>query len=304
MKKIRAWIVTARLPTLLLSVSGILVGGSLTINSHGFSWIVFLMILMTAISLQILANFANDYGDFVKGTDDEERKGPKRSLQQGLLTIREIKRAISIMIILIIVLSLGFLSISFGLAHFDYFVFIGLILALSIIAALKYTVGKFAYGYSGLGDLSVLLFFGVFSVLGTQFIMSHQISFNGVIWAFIIGLCCVAVLNINNIRDIENDRNKGKITLAVILGIRGAFLYHYLLILSVILAIGYLKFVQPGNHLFQIIVFGSVITLLISNTLYLSRAKKLSKMNLTLKQMSLITFLIGFILFFESLFSI
>ncbi|MCY4217605.1 MAG: 1,4-dihydroxy-2-naphthoate octaprenyltransferase [Flavobacteriaceae bacterium] len=294
MSKLFIWVATMRPPTLFLSISGILVGSSLSHKSDHFSWVVFILIIMTAICLQILANFSNDYGDYVKGIDNQNRKGPKRALQKGLLTLKEIKVANRILMILIGFFSLSFLFLSFGIQYPSYAILIGLLLILAIIAALRYTSGKYAYGYRGFGDLSVFLFFGGLSVLGTQFILSHELSTTGFLWAVIIGGCCVLVLNINNIRDIENDRLQNKKTLAVILGLKGALWYHYLVTLIIVVTIIYLEMVYLNHgNIFQIIADRFLDMLFILHAIALYHANKQNKMNHMLKYMSLLTFLIG-----------
>ncbi len=293
MSKLFIWIATARPPTLVLSISGILVGGSLSYQSDNFSWIVFILIIITAICLQILANLSNDYGDYLKGTDNQNRKGPKRALQKGLLTLKEIKMANRILITLISFFGFIFLFLSFGLKYVSYTIFISLLLILSIIAAVRYTSGKHAYGYKGWGDVSVFLFFGGLSVLGTQFILSHEVSIIGLLWSIMIGCCCVSVLNINNIRDIENDRLQGKKTLAVLLGLKKAFWYHYTISLIVILILTYLEISANHRTIIPTIINGMIIMFFLLHTALLSKANKQNKMNLMLKLMSFMTFIIG-----------
>lgn len=304
MSKLKVWIATARPPTLLLSISGILVGGSLAYKSDNFSWIVLILIILTAICLQVLANFSNDYGDYIKGTDNQNRKGPKRALQKGLLTTKEVKTANRILIVLISLLGLSFLFLSFGLEDVTYTIIIGQILVISIFAAIKYTNGKYAYGYKGFGDLSVFIFFGGFSVLGTEFILSHELNVMGLFWAIVIGCCCVSVLNINNIRDIENDRIQKKNTLAVLLGQKLTFIYHYCITFVIVLFLTYLNSYHFQGTRIENIIHVIITVFFLLHAVLLSRANKQNKMNLMLKLMVLLTFIVALFSFVKSIIEI
>lgn len=228
--KARVWIQAARLRTLPLSVSGILLGNAYCLYNPKFSWILFGLMLFTAILFQIISNLANDYGDGVKGTDNANRVGPKRTLQSGLLTSQELKTGIIITTLLALGCSLMIIWLAFGASSlFNIFLFLGLS-GLCIWAAISYTVGKNAYGYSGLGDLFVFLFFGLLSVLGSAFVQQQFISIRLVELALIIGFLSVGVLNLNNMRDRENDAAVGKNTLVVYMGNKTAKGYHFVLL--------------------------------------------------------------------------
>lgn len=230
MQQIKVWLSAARLRTLPLSISGILVGNALSLNQPDFSWSLFVLMLLTAISFQIISNFANDYGDGIKGTDNENRIGPKRVLQQGLLSKQVLKNGIIVMSFVALLLACILIFIAFGAQSLVYgAVFFGLAL-LSVWAAISYTVGDKAYGYRGLGDLFVLLFFGGVGVLGSYFVQLKTFSWPVLLLGLAIGLFSAAVLNLNNMRDRINDGVVGKKTLAVLLGAKAAKRYHFILI--------------------------------------------------------------------------
>lgn len=231
MKKIQIWLVAARLRTLPLSVSGILTGNALALSKGVFSYPIFYMSLLTAICFQVISNFANDYGDGVKGTDNNARVGPKRVIQQGLLTPQALKRGILFLSFITLTLAFVLILTAFGVSSLKFiFIFLGLAV-FAVIAAIKYTVGSGAYGYHGWGDFFVLVFFGGVSVLGSSFLQLKALSIDAFLFAGAIGLLSVGVLNLNNMRDHKNDRFAGKHTLVVRMGIKNAKIYHALLIL-------------------------------------------------------------------------
>ena len=231
-EKTKVWIRAARLRALQLSISGIVVGNALCVQATEFSWLLFTLMLLTAIAFQIVSNFANDYGDGVKGTDNKDRIGPERVLQSGLLSRQVLKKGIIWCAVVAMLLALVLIVTAFGSDSWIYFlIFLGLAI-LSVWAAISYTVGERAYGYRGLGDLFVFVFFGLVSVIGAYFLQLKVISLTATAMALVMGLLSVAVLNLNNMRDRESDAVVGKRTLAVILGAIGAKYYHYFLILS------------------------------------------------------------------------
>ena len=234
MKQLKVWLKAVRLRTLPLSVSGILIGNSLCFQHPEFSVTLFVLMLFTAISFQIISNFANDYGDGVKGTDNENRLGPKRVLQQGLLSREILKKGIVIISLISLLLAFVLIFLAFGSNSWYYIlIFIGLSFA-SVWAAIFYTVGNKAYGYYGFGDLFVFLFFGGVSVLGAYFVQLKTFSYPAILLSLVVGFLSVGVLNLNNMRDIDNDAFVGKRTLVVIMGAAIAKKYHlFLLIVSV-----------------------------------------------------------------------
>lgn len=222
---IKLWIQAARLRTLPLSVSGIIVGSAYA-HYKGFSdWSIVILALLTTLGLQVLSNYANDYGDGVKGTD-ANRIGEKRLVAAGLISAEQMKRAVIITAITTFMLALALIYTAFGKDNFILSLIFILLGIGSIGAAIKYTVGKGAYGYSGFGDLFVFVFFGWVSVIGSNFLFTHFIDWKLFLPASSIGLLSVAVLNLNNMRDIENDKIAGKNTLVVKMGLNWAKKYH------------------------------------------------------------------------------
>ncbi len=228
--KKQAWLHAIRLRTLPLALSSIFMGSFLAAYTGHFKWVVLLLAAMTTIFLQVLSNLANDYGDSIHGADSAYRKGPVRAVQSGIISLEEMKKAMFI---------LGGLSFMTGICliylavqnwlSFVIFLFLGL---LAIWAAISYTSGKKPYGYVGLGDISVFLFFGFLGVAGTYYLHSMAISWS-ILWpALSLGSFSTAVLNINNIRDIASDQKAGKRSIPVRMGRKWAIQYNWFLILA------------------------------------------------------------------------
>jgi 1,4-dihydroxy-2-naphthoate octaprenyltransferase len=246
--KLNAWIHAARLRTLPLSVAGIIMGSSIALAEQQFNGVVFTLAMVTTLLLQILSNLANDYGDYSHGTDNVNRVGPQRAVQSGIIKPREMKVAVILVSILTLLTGMFLIAVAFnGMLSLRFFVFLILGLA-SIAAAIKYTVGKKNFGYLGFGDLMVFIFFGQVSVLGSYFL--HTLKFN--IWVLLpattIGLLSSGVLNINNMRDIENDRLFNKKTIPVRLGSEKSKIYHLVLLFVSALLIE-VFFLFRGNNL-------------------------------------------------------
>ena len=237
MSKINTWISAARLRTLPLSISGIIVGTTIAVSEGVFNLVIFSLALATTLGLQVLSNFANDYGDGVKGTDNEDRVGPQRALQSGLITQKEMLQGIIITTVVTLLFAVLLIYAAFGKENLGYALFFFFLGIAAIAAAIKYTVGKSAYGYRGLGDVFVFLFFGVVAVYGSYFLYAHHWNWLVLLPAFSIGLLSVGVLNLNNMRDRVSDEKAGKITLVVKLGAKKARNYHYSLILVAILCL-------------------------------------------------------------------
>lgn len=225
------WIQAARLRTLPLSVSGIIVGSAYAYHQGFSDWKIVVLALLTTLGLQVLSNYANDYGDGVKGTD-ANRIGEKRLVAAGVITAEQMKNAVIITAILTFIIALLLIYAAFGKENFGLSLIFILLGIGAIGAAIKYTVGKSAYGYSGFGDVFVFLFFGWVSVVGSNFLFTHFIDWKLFLPATAIGLLSVAVLNLNNMRDIENDKIAGKNTLVVKMGLAWAKKYQYFLIIS------------------------------------------------------------------------
>ncbi|MCP4956880.1 1,4-dihydroxy-2-naphthoate polyprenyltransferase [Photobacterium aquimaris] len=222
------WLDAARPKTLPLAIASILCGSAVA-EWHGtFSASIAALALLTALLLQILSNLANDYGDAVKGTDNDDRLGPQRAMQSGLVTAATMRKAMIINIILTAISGLTLILISCKNPHdIVGFLVLGL---LAIAASIAYTVGNKPYGYRGLGDLSVLIFFGWLGVAGTYYLQAGQIDALIMLPATACGLLAVGVLNINNLRDIDNDKACGKQTLVVRMGPQWGRKYHLVLL--------------------------------------------------------------------------
>ncbi|MBI6547997.1 1,4-dihydroxy-2-naphthoate polyprenyltransferase [Xenorhabdus lircayensis] len=231
----QAWLESLRPKTLPLAIAAVVTGSALASWTGHFKWPVALLALLTAAMLQILSNLANDYGDVAKGSDTEKRIGPMRGMQKGLITAKQMKNALKITVLLSCLSGISLITVACNSpSDIIGFLVLGL---LAIVAAITYTVGTRPYGYIGLGDISVLIFFGWLSVLGTYYLQASTFTLSTVLPATACGLLSVAVLNINNLRDIESDRQNGKNTLAVRLGGKKARYYHATLLISAMLCL-------------------------------------------------------------------
>lgn len=287
MSKYIAWIEAARLKTLPLALASPMMGSFLAWSEGSFSWAIFLLATLTTLLLQILSNLANDYGDFISGADNEERIGPRRLVQSGLITPAQMRSGIVITIILALIS--GLFLIGYGARGKDTLIII-LFLTLgvgAIVAAIKYTVGKNPYGYRGLGDISVFMFFGLIGVLGTHFL--HTGTFN--LWhalpATAVGLLSAGVLNLNNLRDYESDKKANKRTLVVWLGNQRAKYYHLILIVvSAILGPLYVVFNYQSAYQFLFIL---AFPLFIQNAIAVFRYSDPVQLYPELKRLALAT---------------
>ena len=254
MKQVNAWISACRLRTLPLSISGAIVGSGIAYSRGFFDSSVFALTIATTLSLQILSNLANDYGDGIKGTDNENRIGPERALQSGKISPKQMRNAIIFNVISCLVLVICLIYTAFGAKQvLTSMVFICLGV-LAIVAAIKYTVGASAYGYKALGDVMVFLFFGWLSVLGTYFLYTKQIDFLMLLPATTIGLLSTGVLNLNNMRDIESDKLSNKQTLAGYLGSKQSKIYHQLLVVFSMVLIGFYSFLTMNDSMYFLII--------------------------------------------------
>ncbi|MEK9614464.1 MAG: 1,4-dihydroxy-2-naphthoate octaprenyltransferase, partial [Flavobacteriaceae bacterium] len=256
--------------------------------------LLFGLMILTAATFQIVSNFANDYGDGVKGTDNDERVGPKRILQEGLLSRTALKRAIALTSVIALILAVWVIIMAFGK---DSIVYIMVFLAFSILsvwAAISYTVGDKAYGYRGMGDLFVLLFFGGLSVLGSHFVQVKLLTDTATYLSLAIGFLSVGVLNLNNMRDRESDGAVGKNTIAVFLGAQRSKRYHLFLILASIFLIVFV-FLQSKQKLFWLPLFALIpLGIHIGTVIKNKDAKKLDP---ELKKLALTTFLLSILIF-------
>lgn len=234
------WIEAARLRTLPLSVSGIIVGSMYALRptdiidtpTEVFSWEIFALAMLTTLGLQILSNFANDYGDGMKGTDNADRVGPKRAIQSGVISPAAMKRAIILTSVLTLIAAILLIYYAFSNTNIGYSLFFLVLGILAIASAIRYTVGNTAYGYRGFGDLFVFVFFGLVSTIGVNFLYSQEVEWLLILPATAIGFLSVGVLNLNNMRDEASDKKSNKNTIVVKIGGAKAKKYHYFLIVS------------------------------------------------------------------------
>lgn len=280
----KAWLHAFRLRTLPLALASVLTGTMLAgifAEANGY---VFLLCLLVAFELQILSNLANDYGDFIKGTDNNNRLGNTRALQSGALKPAQVKKMMVVFVIA--ALFTGIYLLLYALPHVSKATFLLLGTGIAAIgAAIKYTVGENAYGYRGWGDVFVFIFFGPVAVLGTAYLHYPQLEPAMLLPAICSGLLATAVLNVNNIRDIDNDKSCGKITLAVKWGERKAKQYHAALVsiaLMCMIAFSVLLYQSWADFLYLL-----AIPLLVSNTRKVMSTPPSPAYNALLKQLSL-----------------
>ena len=291
------YIKAARLRTLPLSVSGIIVGSYLgnnvvmyesSIKTTIWETSIFWLSILTTIGFQVLSNFANDYGDGIKGSD-KNRTGEARMVSSGAITPKQMKSAMIITTIITLIIALLLIYVSFGKENFGYSIlFFGLGVA-SIAAAIKYTVGNSAYGYSGFGDVFVFLFFGLLSVIGSYFLYTKHINFQIFLPAISVGLLSTAVLNLNNLRDREEDKKNNKNTLVVKLGNGKAKKYHFFLIFGALVSALVYVFLDFST-IYQLIFLVAFVPL-IKNVKTVAQNKIPGDLDSELKKVALSTFL-------------
>lgn len=226
-----AWVEASRLRTLPLALASIITGGFLAIEEGKYQWTTLIFAMITTVFLQILSNLANDYGDAIKGTDNEHRTGPQRTVQSGRISPAQMKNAIIIFTVLSFLSGLVLLYLALGDRLIEVAIFMLLGLA-AIAAAIRYTIGSKAYGYKGMGDMFVFLFFGLLGVAGTWFLNTLEWHWDILLPATSLGLLSTGVLNLNNMRDMDNDYNSGKRTVAGMMGYNSARVYHLLMIVG------------------------------------------------------------------------
>ena len=296
---VKSFIKAARLRTLPLSVSGIIVGsilGNQLRYNHSvlndapsvLLSITFWLAILTTMGFQILSNFANDYGDGIKGSD-KNRTGEARMVASGAITPMQMKTAMILTTIITLIMALLLIYVALGKENFGYSIlFFGLGI-ISITAAIKYTVGNSAYGYSGFGDVFVFLFFGLLSVVGSYFLFTKHINIAIFLPGISIGMLSTAVLNLNNLRDREEDKKNNKNTLVVKFGSDKAKKYHYFLIIGA-LASALLYVFLDFKSLYQLIFLVSFVPL-IKNIKTVAQNKVPAKLDSELKKVALSTFL-------------
>lgn len=282
---IKSWLHAFRLRTLPLALSCIGMGGFLAASANAFRWDIFLLCVATTFFLQILSNLANDYGDSIHGADSNARKGPLRAVQSGAISAQQMKAAVFVFVILCLGSGITLLLVSFGM-NWSAILFFFALGIMSILAAIAYTVGKKPYGYIGLGDFSVLIFFGFVGVMGSYYLFTQQITWLEILPALSCGLFSIGVLNVNNIRDIDSDASAGKFSIPVRIGRDNAIRYHWFLLLTGLLsALAYsvITFHSPWQFLFLLSA-----PLFIRNGMAVSR-KQPHELDPYLKQMALST---------------
>jgi 1,4-dihydroxy-2-naphthoate octaprenyltransferase len=282
-----SWFRAFRLRTLPLSFSSIILGSLLALWKGSFYVDILIGALVTTLFLQILSNLANDYGDFKNGLDNQNRVGPERSVQSGEISLRAMRNAIILFSILAFASGLWLLKAASKSIDFGTLIIFLSIGVLAILAALKYTMGKKPYGYRGMGDIAVFLFFGLAGVAGTYFLHTNELSWEEFLPAIAIGLLATGVLNLNNMRDEENDRNSGKRSLVVIMGQKKAKLYHAFLILGAIASAVTFTLLH-FNSIYQFL-FLLAVPMLLQNLIVVFRNEKPSELDSELKKLALAT---------------
>jgi len=288
------WIEAARVRTLPLSVSGIILGSFYAMSQSMFNWKIVLFALTTTLGLQILSNFANDYGDGVKGTDNEDRIGPTRAVQSGVITPKQMKNAMILTSILTMISAILLIYCSFKESYLLYSLTFLILGFLAIASAIRYTVGNTAYGYRGYGDLFVFIFFGLVSTLGIYFMFAKEIDFILLLPAISIGFLSVGVLNLNNMRDEASDRKAGKNTIVVKIGGANAKLYHYFLVITAMVLI--LMFAMIKDFHFDQYIFLLAFIPIIGHLIRVIKNKEPRALDPELKKLAISTFLLSVLL--------
>lgn len=302
----KKWIEASRLRTLPLSISGIIMGAfiarwRLLGQGQFWDWRIFVLAILVTLLYQILSNFANDYGDGIRGTDAlRTNEAESRAVASGKISAKEMRRAIVLFSILSLVATVGLLFITFYPNYWiEFGFFIGLGVA-CILAAIGYTMGKNPYGYLGLGDIMVFIFFGLVSVGGSYFLFTKSWSWDILFPASAMGLMSTGVLNLNNMRDIESDALSGKKSLALRLGFKNAMIYQIILLqlplILILIFLGVNGFFQSKNYYaFLVMVLMFPMTKLRRNIIQIKEPKKLDPY---LKQVGIMTLMMAILLAF------
>lgn len=289
MNKTKAWFHAFRLRTLPLALSSIFLGSFLAASINAFSLKILILATLTTLFLQILSNLANDLGDSISGADNNERIGPERAVQSGVISKKEMKRMLIFFVLLSLISGLWLLFEGLQSISWKQGVVMLVVGLLAISAAINYTIGKNPYGYSGFGDLFVFLFFGLVGVLGTYFLHTGSMSWSIFLPAISVGLLSVGVLNLNNLRDVDNDAKSGKMTIVVKMGVSKAKRYHILLLsLAMILAVLYT--LLNWGSVFQFLFLVS-FPFIVRNIFHVVRNRNAQDLDPELKRLAISTLL-------------
>jgi len=292
MTKSQAWIRAFRLRTLPLSLSSVILGSFMAAFRDSFDFEILVAALSTTIFLQVLSNLANDYGDFVKGVDNQNRLGPERSVQSGKISPNEMKVAIILFSLLSFISGIWLLLNASDHLEFGALTIFFILGLLAIGAAIKYTVGKNPYGYQGLGDIAVFLFFGITGVAGTFYLHTAELYWVDLLPAVSIGALSTGVLNLNNMRDHDNDKASGKRSLVVKIGLRSARWYHVTLLL---VALGCSAvYVGLNFHSGYQFIYLITVPLLFQNARIVLTTDRESDLDGELKKLAILTLIFAF----------
>lgn len=295
------WIKAARLRTLPLSLSGIIMGAFIAkwrLYGEGgiWDWKILALALLVTLLYQILSNYANDYGDGVKGTDAKRiNEAEARAVASGKITAKQMKNAVILFAALSFIATIALLYVAFIPNYMnEFYIFIGLGVA-SILAAIGYTVGKKPYGYMGLGDIFVFIFFGLVSVCGSYFLFTKTFSWDMLLPGTAVGMMSMAVLNLNNMRDIESDKLSGKNSFALRIGFKNAMIYEMILLqlplILILIFLGVNGFIQQQNYyVFIVMILLFPLSKLRRNIMSVKEPKELDQY---LKQVGIMTFVMA-----------
>lgn len=285
---LKIWIQAFRLRTLPLALANAVTGSFIALADGGFRWSVFILTILTISFLQILSNLANDYGDAISGKDTKERVGPQRVTATGMVTQSQIRKMIFSFVVFSFCSGTALIFIGLNNVSWKLILLFFVLGIVAIWAALKYTLGRNPYGYKGLGDIFVFIFFGLVGVMGTYYLHTHWLEISLFYPAAAIGLLSTGVLNINNLRDIETDAKTGKNTLAVKNGPGFAKAYHLMLVSAAMLfAVAYtiIEYYSPWQWLFLI-----TVPLFVRNVMRVYNHQSADELNNELKNLALATF--------------
>jgi 1,4-dihydroxy-2-naphthoate octaprenyltransferase len=298
MSKTKAWISAMRLRTLPLSISGIILGSFAAFNLGFWNSSIFVLALLTTVFFQVLSNLANDLGDSTKGADNENRVGPQRAVQSGIISKKEMRNAVVLFVLLSIATATPLIILGTkGMPSATLWLYI-LLSIFCIIAAITYTVGKKAYGYHGMGDIMVYIFFGLVAVLGVFSLFTKDFHYETIFLANVVGFLSMAVLNLNNMRDHENDANVGKKTLVVRMGFKNAKIYQTLLIVFALFSLG---LYTVATSFYWTLIAAAPFVLLFAHLLNVFKTQEPKKLDPELKKVALSTFLISILFMITSI---